>query len=65
MYHVSAQGIGERMINVHYYYCVRTCIREGMCVSRVCGRASVAKTFLYIGNLGSITPRKASDHREQ
>ena len=20
MYHVSAQGIGERMINVHYYY---------------------------------------------
>ena len=21
MYHVSAQGVGERMINVHYYYC--------------------------------------------
>ena len=21
MYHVSAQGIDERMINVHYYYC--------------------------------------------
>ena len=21
MYHMSAQGIGERMINVHYYYC--------------------------------------------
>ena len=20
MYHVSAQGVGERMINVHYYY---------------------------------------------
>ena len=22
MYHVSAQGVGERMINVHYYYCL-------------------------------------------
>ena len=21
MYHVSAQGIDEHMINVHYYYC--------------------------------------------
>ena len=21
MYHVSTQGIDERMINVHYYYC--------------------------------------------
>ena len=21
MYHVSAQGVDERMINVHYYYC--------------------------------------------
>ena len=25
MYHVSAQGVDERMINVHYcYYCNRT-----------------------------------------
>ena len=24
MYHVSAQGVDERMINVHYYYCVVT-----------------------------------------
>ena len=24
MYHVSAQGIDERMINVHYYYYVTT-----------------------------------------
>ena len=23
MYHVSAQGIDERMINVHYYYYLR------------------------------------------
>ena len=45
MYHVSAQGIGERMINIHYYYCVRTCIRQCMRVNRVCGRACVAKTF--------------------
>ena len=22
MYHVSAQGVDERMINVHYYYIV-------------------------------------------
>ena len=30
MYHVSAQGIDERMINVHYYYyaCVCVCERE-------------------------------------
>ena len=21
MYHVSTQGVDERMINVHYYYC--------------------------------------------
>ena len=34
MYHVSAQGVDERMINVHYYYyashmtiaCCRTCL---------------------------------------
>ena len=24
MYHVSAQGVGERMINVHYYYYCNT-----------------------------------------
>ena len=22
MYHVSAQGVDEHMINVHYYYCL-------------------------------------------
>ena len=26
MYHVSAQGIDERMINVHYYY-IRSVLR--------------------------------------
>ena len=25
MYHVSAQGVDERMINVHYYYVSSTC----------------------------------------
>ena len=25
MYHVSAQGLDERMINVHYYYGVTVC----------------------------------------
>ena len=24
MYHVSAQGVDERMINVHYYYIIIT-----------------------------------------
>ena len=30
MYHVSAQGVDERMINVHYYYYYRqiTCLRR-------------------------------------
>ena len=26
MYHVSAQGIDERMINVHYYYVCTFCL---------------------------------------
>ena len=25
MYHVSTQGVDERMINVHYYYVSNTC----------------------------------------
>ena len=34
MYHVSAQGVDERMINVHYYYyylcaCVYLCLKVG------------------------------------
>jgi len=28
MYHVSAQGVDERMINVHYYYYYYVCINE-------------------------------------
>ena len=31
MYHVSAQGIDERMINVHYYYCVKNVNAHGLC----------------------------------
>ena len=31
MYHVSAQGIDEHMINV-YYYCVYVCVCMGVCV---------------------------------
>ena len=31
MYHVSAQGVDEYMINV-YYYCVYVCVCMGMCV---------------------------------
>ena len=26
MYHVSAQGVDERMINVHYYYYYNACL---------------------------------------
>ena len=29
MYHVSAQGVDERMINVHYYYLVTVCTDTG------------------------------------
>ena len=28
MYHVSARGVDERMINVHYYYYVQTSVRN-------------------------------------
>ena len=30
MYHVSAQGVDERMINVHYYYYLLTCITQNL-----------------------------------
>ena len=41
MYHLSAQSVDERMINVHYYYvygrertrvCACTCVRARVCV---------------------------------
>ena len=28
MYHVSAQGVDERMINVHYYYYIRVTVLQ-------------------------------------
>ena len=33
MYHVNAQGVDERMINVHYYYypIERNCVRVQCC----------------------------------
>ena len=32
MYHVSAQGVDERMINVRYYYVVNKCkVNNEMC----------------------------------
>ena len=33
MYHVSAQGVDERMINVHYYYIIikRAVMEEWAC----------------------------------
>ena len=39
MYHTSAQGVDERMINVHYYY-YYACVRARACVCVcVCARA--------------------------
>ena len=32
MYHVSAQGVDERMINVHYYYVCTTELAQTVCV---------------------------------
>ena len=32
MYHVSAQGVDECMINIHYYYYMYACARECVCV---------------------------------
>ena len=29
MYHVSAQGVDERMINVHYYYYLSLLVDQG------------------------------------
>ena len=31
MYHVSAQGVDERMINVHYYYSLSKTYRGILC----------------------------------
>ena len=28
MYHVSAQGVDERMINVHYYFIIKSQTRD-------------------------------------
>ena len=33
MYHVSAQGVDERMINVHYYYVA--CLMVCLCVCQI------------------------------
>ena len=32
MYHVSAQGVDEHMINVHYYYYYCVCVCVCVCV---------------------------------
>ena len=37
MYHVSAQGVDERMINVHYYYYLRQKVHNYNYVVRKCG----------------------------
>ena len=39
MYHVSAQGVDERMVNVHYYYAVHVltqCLLYHVCMQYVC-----------------------------
>ena len=44
MYHVSAQGIGERMINVHYYYY----LSGGICTQISLISMNVSFFFFYI-----------------
>ena len=47
MYHVSAQGVDERMINVHYYYYCRQfdSLSVSLCLSvcGFCGRKATLK----------------------
>ena len=41
MYHVSAQGIDERMINVHYYYYLKRFLSRPVSISLMLGEKSV------------------------
>ena len=51
MYHVSTQGIDERMINVHYYYCKHKFTFDVVILSIVivC-HVLVTKTLKYLRN---------------
>ena len=45
MYHVSAQGVDERMINVHYYYYYY----EMQASARTCGRRAADSMTENVG----------------
>ena len=49
MYHVSAQGIDERMINVHYYYYYRERVKITRPVKLGVTTLTVDVTLLYTG----------------
>ena len=49
MYHVSAQGVDERMINVHYYYYKSARLRRSVINGFYCGGSFFFFSF-YIGN---------------
>ena len=44
MYHVSAQGIDERMINVHYYYLYVS--KTGKCTEETLERKAIFFTHI-------------------
>ena len=47
MYHVSAQGVDERMINVHYYHSKLPCVRY-VSVPSVCLEVFVCLPLLFL-----------------
>ena len=47
MYHVSAQGVDERMINVHYYYCKHR-FEVPICSAHPSGLAAKCLLILYL-----------------
>ena len=62
MYHVSAQGVDERMINVHYYYYHERLSLDGHSrVQRSCGRPHIADVISDCGVAcrRGVSPRSA------
>ena len=58
MYHVSAQGVDERMINVHYYYYVRQTHLQTL--TTTCG-LSVSKSAALFGTELTLYPAAVRD----
>ena len=60
MHHVSAQGVDERIINVHYYYSFRCSLplppppRMSVKTASTSGADSVVLGYLYSVSLNSV-----------